>query len=282
LFAGKLFQIPPSVCLHRWEKVVNNRTIGTIGLEPRKSSSIRDGYPQVFKAGSFHFTTCLIQKCGSFNFYEILKVLNATLVRDSSALFAHPSVMRYTIVRNPYARLVSAFYDKFAMQKDFKGKNFSQFVDFLYTRWVKYDKRWKLVTKFKEGSHVRPMTLYCKMNDGFAYDYIFNLEESQMWVPELFRLFEVSNGEKVAHRDVSLTNCPSPNWNMSTCEDYFHKRACRSHVDPSIASRKIAHKPRHANNKYASLYNTDAILKVNDMYFDDFMSFNYPFWEEIL
>jgi hypothetical protein len=256
---------------------------------------VRNGIPGVFEVHGVHFSPCLIQKCGSFNFFVLLDALGARKVDDrQESLLQEESVPRFTVVRDPYSRLISAFLDKLAGQNGFErgGDGFLKFIDYLWSNWNICGRNFSCIRSSEANKqmreavrHVRTQVSYCNQPAGFQLDLVFRLEESSMWLPELLVRLNISEDEQraplnKAHLGVSRAGCPfSENPQSYACRGFFHDRACHSQGRPT--GRSFLHKPRNSRSKLVEFYSeVSAIHKVSVMYYEDFIEYGFPFWGE--
>ena len=292
LFFSALLSGPMSaaVCLQRWTRNVDNRSPGLQRLANR-DSDVRAGIPGVFELHGVKFSPCWVQKCGSFNFYELFRILGSRKVSQSEAqrkLLLQNEVPRFMVVRNPYARLISAFLDKFSGRVErFKEGNYSDFVDYVWDKWNNCGKTFKCF-RAEADRHLRPQVDYCNQQYGFQLDFVLKLEESHMWLPELLSHLQVPEEQQQSSLPKALlgvrltAGCPiSDNIQSSACRSYFRDRACHSLSQPT--GRLLQHKPRDSNSKLHRFYvDTERIWKVSEMYYGDFIEYGYPFWGESL
>lgn len=151
---------------------------------------------------------------------------------NSEAVFA------FIIVRNPYARVLSAWLDKhqnpaFNLSQTFTG----------YIQWINQTDHMSTLNE-----HFMPMVDYCGIKSGVGYDFVGKLEDVGTWGPRLAEAVGVSDLIAKDHE-----------WNGG----FFPSEKVN-----------VAHH-QHAAEKLQEFYTPELMEVVRRKYHDDFVTFGY-------
>eukprot|EP00041_Stephanoeca_diplocostata_P016602 m.327804 g.327804 ORF g.327804 m.327804 type:complete len:1044 (-) comp20422_c0_seq1:344-3475(-) len=117
-----------------------------------------------------------------------LSEVYANSSQAAEALVNDPAMHMFAIVRNPYARLLSAWLDK----KDFPSfrlpQTFAGFVDYLVH-----------TPNEKLNEHFAPLTSFCGLSEGIRFDAVYKLEEADKWGPSLVKQLDIADAVANPH-----------------------------------------------------------------------------------
>lgn len=151
----------------------------------------------------------------------------------------------FIIVRNPFARVLSAWLDK----KDFSSFNLPQdFAAFVAMLEQEHEHENIEGTADSLNEHFAPMSSFCGVRTGVAFDFVGRLEEIDAWGPRLVEY-------------LGIANYTLDGWNNKS---FFPNSA-----------ESVAHN-HNAYDKLDQHYTPDLMARVAKLYETDFTYFGYP------
>ena len=222
---------------------------------------------------------CLIEKSGSTAMLHLLEhdrhLAPAQLAGGVASTVAPPVL---TIVRNPYARLLSAYLDKAARHKrgiTFNG-TFPEFAVHLASCVERVEGHGSCP---RSDLHFAPQLSHCHLSDGFHYDLVLRLEEMPRWYEAVINLL----GLRVAAQSYaygSKTDDPAACFfhpqNVS-CDELFRTEEPRSYGGAST-SHKDSH-ATYASERVLAVYTPLAAQAATTLYRADAAQFGYRQWD---
>mmetsp|Transcript_8573 Transcript_8573/g.24616 ORF Transcript_8573/g.24616 Transcript_8573/m.24616 type:complete len:407 (-) Transcript_8573:242-1462(-) len=335
-------------CLEPYRRQVPDRGMGIHGLgavlADRRGGADTSMPPEIFVENvplvleRQRTTVCMVEKCGSTRFKLLFergmgytadeqlveggfRPHNATMRGVPSKMdgyisgILNPGRPRVIIVRNPYARVLSAFLNKLACQSiscmmvrervldEVPGLPadihdiarypqtlaFSIFIRALYDAYTESCKAARLMGTTMvfplTNAHFMPITQLCMWNYGFGYDYVLPLEEISSWYGGFLALTDLE--------DVAATGWDIQSYmNMDADEPCFYRppgMGCRDVPQMKEAcgvvncQAEVLGSPQlqqrsatKAQDKLDDFYTPELATKVTTMYMEDIRQFHYP------
>jgi len=217
---------------------------------------------------------CLIEKAGSTTWNALLEHDRHIMPQIGGALStATPPVV--TLVRNPYARFLSAFLDKAARHK--RGITFNgTFAEFAVNL-AGCDPDIRDGTCPRRDVHFTPQLKHCYLSDGFRYDLVLRIEEMPMWYEAVMAMLGLRTAaQSFTSGGADACFYAPPN---VTCDDLFRTSKPRTY---SGASK--VHADSHAtfaNDVVLREYTAPAARAANVLFGSDVVTFGYTKWDGV-
>eukprot|EP00192_Tetraselmis_astigmatica_P018922 CAMPEP_0117649144 /NCGR_PEP_ID=MMETSP0804-20121206/807_1 /TAXON_ID=1074897 /ORGANISM="Tetraselmis astigmatica, Strain CCMP880" /LENGTH=246 /DNA_ID=CAMNT_0005454845 /DNA_START=43 /DNA_END=783 /DNA_ORIENTATION=- len=223
-----------------------------------------------------------------------------------------PSRPRLIVVRNPYARLLSAFLDKALCQgrcleeerlalfkklpivnlgktpKDEK-EEFELFVHRLfelYQQRKKYAEHLGIPFDFPiNNGHFRPITSMCLWQYGFRYDYVLKMEWTDNWWADFLDFTDMAESAATGWDQKSVHNmaaegeaCFYHPAGMS-CSDVPGLRQTCGEERCKVDTQEVQKTGTSAQSKLQQYYTPRLAAMVSAMYAEDLSDLGYPVWD---
>jgi len=223
---------------------------------------------------------CLIEKAGSTAWEALLAhdhelpPVHSSLAGSVAA--ARPPVL--TIVRNPYARFLSAYLDKAAPHKrgiTFNG-TFAEFAVHLASC-KPQPGEWTGSCPSRDV-HFAPQLSLCHLSAGFRYDLVLRIEEMPIWYEAVIDLMGLRVAAQSYGKGKDPTACFFHPPNVS-CDEIFRTGEPRSYSSASF-SHADSH-ATYASEKMLDEYTPLAARAATTLYRADVLQFGYRLWDGI-
>eukprot|EP01025_Chloroclados_australasicus_P019831 TRINITY_DN2087_c1_g1_i5.p1 TRINITY_DN2087_c1_g1~~TRINITY_DN2087_c1_g1_i5.p1 ORF type:complete len:381 (-),score=11.93 TRINITY_DN2087_c1_g1_i5:1104-2246(-) len=203
---------------------------------------------------------------------------------ERQRVLTDPQIPRIKLVRNPYIRAISMYKDKIINENSFKDgyyvgwhmkfkylPSFDQFVQQLHSN---YQQRRFI------NEHFATQYEHCWENVGLNFDYVLKIEQMNSWYPCFVR-------------DLNLWQYVMHGWNdwdhcyLST-DDVPCNGPHQNNHGKLIYSQgqKDGISPKHNRNStqyFNKIYANETTAKlVTEVYLNDIVRYNYPFWPEMV
>ena len=224
---------------------------------------------------------CLIEKAGSTAWEALLAhdhelpPVHSSLAGSVAA--ARPPVL--TIVRNPYARFLSAYLDKAAPHKrgiTFNG-TFAEFAVHLASC-KPQPGEWTGSCPSRDV-HFAPQLSLCHLSAGFRYDLVLRIEEMPIWYEAVIDLMGLRVAAQSYGKGKDPTACFFHPPNVS-CDEIFRTGEPRSYSSASF-SHADSH-ATYASEKMLDEYTPLAARAATTLYRADVLQFGYRLWDGIV
>jgi len=198
-----------------------------------------------------------------------------------------PSRMRFMIVRNPYARILSGFLDKCisnpwgnvrcpGMPYSRTAEDFARFVEVLYDDYM--------VKQVHVNTHFTPLVDHCGLPKGFKYHFYLKSEEIDVWYPGFVSYVGLESSVKSGWGYTDATpDCFHPLGGM-TCKQtdlaIRHRRASPAGAKdedqlPSFTMHAVDKHSTGADKLLEMFYTKEVAERVYQLYKADFKEFGY-------
>lgn len=232
-------------------------------------------------------------KCGSklinniINFYIYkLAYKDFTQAKPQGTSFRHSLIYKkinneyknILICRNPYDKAASLFFSKYIdndyYNKFYKPRNFTEFVETLYSVYKPYCKKnigsLEVISLEKDNridiSHSLPQFAFY---GGFKFDSIYTLENFS--ISSFLKEFEIYEEEALARKKIEHVGKSNILYNSFLMRDYI------TGIDNlyDLDYNKMVELKRYCQKnklrpKYSELYNDSLSKKIEDIYYIDF------------
>mmetsp|Transcript_39822 Transcript_39822/g.112980 ORF Transcript_39822/g.112980 Transcript_39822/m.112980 type:complete len:369 (-) Transcript_39822:310-1416(-) len=281
------------------------------GYSAYYTTQLQDGVPLVIDGHHGHpATVCVSEKAGSTRWKQLIHKEMSGQSLQGGAVHGHnatwlpqsfeqwqeevmlPERMRFMIVRNPYARVLSAFLDKCVGNHDIhircpgnpykSGKaEFARFIQLLLETYIVQHKHM--------NGHWSPLAEHCGLPKGFKYHFYLKSEEMDVWYPEFISYLgmEASAMSGWSYKDGAL-DCFYALSEM-TCNQT--DLAIRYHTRKDVGTKAKREDPlselpsyaQHASTPHATgadahimeYYTPEIAELVEKLYEKDFQEFGY-------
>eukprot|EP01025_Chloroclados_australasicus_P026027 TRINITY_DN25854_c0_g1_i1.p1 TRINITY_DN25854_c0_g1~~TRINITY_DN25854_c0_g1_i1.p1 ORF type:complete len:405 (-),score=-2.23 TRINITY_DN25854_c0_g1_i1:296-1510(-) len=216
-------------------------------------------------------------------------------------IYNNPHILRWTVVRNPYARLYSSYNEKFVQGKENTKKkyhryfqleykkgvsaNFSQLISQLY--WL-----YKSNTTY-QGAQKRPNSLvmldrvdvhfasqlsFCGFQQGFGYDYVLKSELISQWYSSIISILNLTEvvmsgwpDEDNCFLSVPQLQCNGPSLQYQQNQN-IEQESTQNRKSSHLHNRRSA---QHITQVYTQL----DVQLVSEIYNSDLVGLQYPLWD---
>eukprot|EP01025_Chloroclados_australasicus_P021186 TRINITY_DN2221_c0_g1_i6.p1 TRINITY_DN2221_c0_g1~~TRINITY_DN2221_c0_g1_i6.p1 ORF type:complete len:476 (-),score=19.59 TRINITY_DN2221_c0_g1_i6:712-1929(-) len=211
-----------------------------------------------------------------------------------------PQVIRWMVVRNPYARLYSSYNEKLVQGKEItkrkyhryfqldytKGAsvNFSQFVTQLFKLYKSnttftgaYKRSDSLSVLDRVDVHFALQTSFCGMQQGFGYDYVLKSEMIFEWYPFIINLLNLTEAVMSGWPDVD--NCFLSVPNLKCNGPSLRNQVQNQFGQESISQISSVLHNRGSVDHMLQAYTYEEASMVSQIYKEDIVGLQYPTWD---
>eukprot|EP01026_Neomeris_dumetosa_P037538 TRINITY_DN3042_c0_g1_i4.p2 TRINITY_DN3042_c0_g1~~TRINITY_DN3042_c0_g1_i4.p2 ORF type:complete len:267 (-),score=25.58 TRINITY_DN3042_c0_g1_i4:459-1259(-) len=255
---------------------------------------------------------------GSVNEYlshGTIHLMNFTELGEESEevqkeLIHSKDVPRWVIVRNPYARLYSAYRDKFVEGKlsarqlfhkrfniSFENEvsvEFGEFVKTLHQQYFTplwhrslYPRRERSLS-LSNGidRHFAWQTSFCGMQQGLGYDYVLKSELITEWYPEIIKILNYTEfvmsgwpGEDDCFMSIPKLECKGPSFEQPLLGISQSQNKTSDTAGEDKRKEVQTFHTRGSNSLMLGAYNEEIARMATEIYWTDLVNLQYPIWD---